>query len=117
MNITGWFTGLFSKIEGFFTSTKAHDVEKQLALLVQQALPIVEMIGSLVPNKTLQEVIAAYKEFGVSVTTSIANDPTSIGNALLNLGTSVLEKNHAPGEPTSILNTAIQLAVLAVKSK
>ena len=46
-------------------------------------------------------------------------DPTSIGNALLNLATHLL-RSKLPAEkaalPTNILNTAVQLAVTAMKA-
>lgn len=46
-------------------------------------------------------------------------DPTSIGNAVLNLGTQIL-RSKLPADkttlPTNILNTAVQLAVTTIKA-
>lgn len=115
MSLTSFVHDVISKIETFFTSGKAQQVETQLAALVQQAVPIVEEINQLIPNKTLQEVTAAYEKYAVPMATQVQGDPTSIGNAMLNLATSVLQKNHAPTAAVSLLNTAVQLALLTMK--
>ena len=80
------------------------------------ALPIVKDIAALVPNRTVQEISTAYQKYGVPLATQISEDPTSTGNALLNLGTAVLQKNHAPDAAVSLLNTAVQLALVAAKA-
>jgi hypothetical protein len=52
---------------------------------------------------------------------SYTQDPTSLGNALLNLATQLL-RSKLPADkadlavPTNILNTAVQLAVTALKA-
>lgn len=115
MSLTSFVHNVIAKIETFFSSGKAAQVETELATLVQQAVPIVEEINQLVPNKTLQEVTAAYEKYAVPVATQIQADPTSLGNAMLNLATTVLQKNHAPNAAGAMLNTAVQLAVLTMK--
>ena len=60
--------------------------------LVVAAQPIVSTIAVLVPNKTVQEVSKAYNYFGVPLVKEIADDPTSIGNAMMNLAVAVLQK-------------------------
>lgn len=112
-----WLTSLFAKIVGFFESPKAKAVEAQLASLTQAALPIVQAIAALTPNRTVQEIATAYAQYGVPLAVQITADPTSTGNALLNLATTVLQKNHAPDAAISLLNTAVQLAVVALKLK
>jgi len=50
---------------------------------------------------------------------SYTQDPTSIGNALLNLATQLLRSKLPANRadlPTNILNTAVQLAVTALKA-
>lgn len=115
MSLTSFVHNVISAIENFFSSGKAAQVEKELATLVQAAVPIVSEINQLVPNKTLEEVTAAYVKYGIPLATQIQNDPTSIGNGLLNLATAILQKNHAPTAVVSLLNTAVQLAVLTLK--
>ena len=115
MSLTSFVHNVITKIETFFSSGRAAQVESELATLVKAAVPIVEDINQLIPNKTLQEVTAAYEKYGVPLATQIQNDPTSIGNAMLNLATTVLQKNHAPIAAISLLNTAVQLAVVTMK--
>lgn len=110
-----WITALFQKFVGILHSPKVQAVETQLASLTEAALPIVQDIAALCPNRTVQEIAAAYSKYGLPLAQQISSDPTSTGNALLNLATAVLQKNHAPTAAISILNTAVQLAVVAAK--
>jgi hypothetical protein len=112
-----WLIHLFQKIGGFFITPKALAIEAQLSSMVVAAEPIVKAIAALTPNRTVQEITAAYEKYGVPVAGTIANDPTSTGNALLNLATTILQKNHAPDAAVSLLNTAVQLALTAVKAQ
>jgi hypothetical protein len=113
-----FFQKIIQHIEEFFGSGKAQKALETVASLVPVALPIVQGIALLTPNKTVQEVEAAYTKYAVPVAAQINNDPTSVGNALLNLATTVLAKNLPPGQATaatSILNTAVQIAVVGAK--
>ena len=109
-----WLTQLFKDVEGIFVSPKAQVIEQDIAKLVVQAAPIVASISKLVPNKTIQEVTAAYTNYALTPATAIADNPTSIGNAMLNLGTNLLQK-LSPNSTVTALNSAIQLAVAAQK--
>jgi hypothetical protein len=64
--------------------------------------------------RSLQSSDTALKELSTAL-----QEPTSIGNALLNLATQIL-RAKLPAEkatlPTNILNTAVQLAVTAMKA-
>jgi hypothetical protein len=118
MNI---FEKAFTALEKVFTSDKAKAALTEAAALAVQAAPIVAAIEALVPstNRTVQAVEAAYAKYAVPVATQITNDPTSINNALLNLASTLLAKNlpaQKAGIATSLLNTAVQLAVTAVKA-
>ncbi len=110
-----WLTSLFHKISWLFDSPKAKAIEAELAAMTQAALPIVQTIAALTPNKTVQEIAAVYEHYGVPLAVQIGSDPTSIENALLNVATAVLQKNHASATAVSLLNTAVQLAVTASK--
>lgn len=112
-----WLTSLFQRIAGVLNSDKAKAVEAQLASLVEAAQPIVEAIAQLTPNRTVAEITKAYEVYGLPLAQQVTGDPTSTGNALLNLATAVLQKNHAPTAAVSLLNTAVQLAVTATKLK
>ena len=67
----------------------------------------------------LKEVSDAYRKYGMPMIQSYTQDPASIGNALLNLATYIL-RTKLPADkvnlPTNILNTAVQLAVTALKA-
>lgn len=108
-----WLTTLFKDVEGFFTSPKAEAVEKTIAGLMPAALSIVQDINTIAPNKTLTEINAVATKYGEPTIDAIASAPTAAGNTLLNLATSILQKNHAPTAATSLLNTVVQLAVTA----
>ena len=108
---------LFKKLEGFFTSGKAAKVAEEVAHLTQLAAPIVADISAMVPNKTLAEVTLAYEKYGVPLANQIIANPsnTAIENAMQNLAVNLLQKNHAPTAAISLLNTAVNLAVVATK--
>lgn len=114
-----WLKNIISKVAAWFSSDKARKALETAASLVSLAAPIVESIAALTPNRTDDEVIAAYNKYGVPLTTAINNN-TGINNALLNLATSVLRANLPANKAeiaTNILNTAVQLAVTATKAK
>ena len=99
------------EVEGLFSSPQAKADLQEVAALLVQAEPIVKQITALVPNKTVQEITAAYTNYVLTPATAIADNPTAIGNAMLNLGTTLLAK-LSPNSTVTKLNTAIQLAVL-----
>ena len=105
--------GELKKIEGFIVSPTLETDAEDVAILVEKAAPIVAKIAAMVPNKTVQEVAAAYATYGLTTATGIADNSESIGNALLNLGTLLL-KNLSPNSTVTKLNTAVQLAVLGM---
>lgn len=111
-----WFTSIFSKIEGWFESPAAKAIEAEIASAANTAFPIVQEIATLVPNKTVQEVVAAYAKYGVPLVQTELTTPTAIGNALLNLGSAVVAKNF-PAATATTINTAVQLAVSALQAK
>ena len=113
-----WLTALFQKIAGVLHGPKAQAVEETLSSLTLAAMPIVAAVSALCPNQTVQQISAAYTKYGVPLASQIRADPTSTGNALLNLSTAVLQKNLPPAQAApalSLLNTAVQLAVVASK--
>jgi hypothetical protein len=67
----------------------------------------------------LKEVADAYRKDGVPMMKSYTQDPTLIGNVLLNLATQLL-RSKLPADkaelPTNTLNTAVQLAVTTLKA-
>ena len=118
-----WLEDLFSKVTGFFSSTKGKETIATLNTLVGIALPIVQNVAALTGNAggaaTVASVQKAYTTYGVPLATTLeSGNATSIGNSLMNLATVVLQKNlpaDKSGVATSLLNSAVSLAVVASK--
>lgn len=110
-----WLKNLFSKIDGWFHSPKAEAVESEIESLLPAAMQIVGEINTLAPNRTLTEINAIATKYALPTVTAVADGQTT-GNVLLNLGTQILQKNHAPTAATSLLNTVIQLAVVGTQA-
>lgn len=107
---------IIQKIVSFFTSGRAAAALNQAAELVPTALPIVKDIAALVPNRTNQEIEAAFEKYAVPVSAQILATPLAQrGYVLLQLATQVLAARF-PGVATNILNTAVQLAVTGMKA-
>ena len=106
---------IIQKIVSFFASGKAEAALTRAAELVPIALPIVKEIALLVPNRTDQEIAAAFEKFAVPFASQILATPLAQrGYILLELATQVLAA-QCPGTATNILNTAVQLAVTGSK--
>jgi hypothetical protein len=107
---------VIQKIVSFFVSGKAEAALNLAAGLVPKALPIVQEIASLVPNRTDQEIAAAFEKFAIPAAAQYLAAPQGHrGYVLLDLATQVLA-TEVPGVATNILNTAIQFAVTSLKA-
>ena len=111
---------IISSIAAFFGSDKVKQALEAAASLVTIAAPIVQEIAALTPNRTVQEIEAAYAKYAVPFSSTIlSNGPDATGNALLNLATGLL-RDKLPADKatlaTNILQTAVQLAVTAIKA-
>lgn len=109
-----WLNNLFADLGRVFSSDHMKALEQQIATLVPLALPIVEELAQLVPNKTVQEITAAYEKYAIPVSGKIASDPAT---ALRDLAVAILQKNHAPAAAVSLLNTVVELAVQGMTAK
>lgn len=104
------------KIVSFFTSGQAEAALTQACELVPKALPIVEDLAALTPDRTVQQIEAAFQKYGVPYSQQVlAAAPSERGYVLLGLATRVLAQQF-PGVATNILNTAVQLAVTGAKA-
>ena len=120
MNVFQKVTAGLKKLWEVIISPKARNAVEQAASLVGIALPIVDQLSSIDPKPAkLNDVVDAYRKYGVPMVQRYIEDPTSISNALLNLATQLL-RTKLPAEKanlsTNILNTAVQLAVTAMKA-
>ena len=110
-------TAFFHTIVAFFSSGSAEKAFNTVASIVPVALPIVEAIAALTPNRTDDEIISAFAKYGVPLVAQVSATPGSQrGYLLLDLATQVLASKY-PGVATNILNTAVQIAVSAMKAK
>lgn len=119
-----WIQSLFIKIEKYFASPAGRQTIETLNNLVELAMPIVQDIA-LVTGKagaaaSVAAVESAYAKYGVPLEqTLVAGNSTQIGNALQNLAVTVLQKNlpaNTSAVATNLLNTAVSLAVTALKA-
>ncbi len=106
-----WLKHLFSSIINFVHSPKVQAVGLEIENLLPMALSVVAEIDKAVPNHGLDEFNVIATKYGYPVVNAIATG-TNYGNLLLNLGTWIMAKLHAPTAATSLLNTVIQLAVV-----
>lgn len=106
-------------VQHLFTSGKAQAAIAEAGSLVSIALPIVQELDKLCPNKTGPEVVAAAQK--LLHTTSnlqpiLTEAGTNPGGALLALASAVLAGNlpaDKAATAVNILNTTVQLAVTA----
>lgn len=101
---------IFSRIFHLFTSDKAKAIADKIEHAVIDAGPIVAKIASLVPNKTAQEIAAAYDHYGVSYATEAQQGGTGV--ALRDLATTILRQTHHDAT-ANVLNAAVELALAA----
>ena len=110
------FKSILRRIVLFFKSGKVEAALTRAAELVPKALPIVQELATLVPNRTNQEMLAAFQKYAVpGATQFLATPQPQRGYVLLHLATQILAA-ELPGVATNILNTAVQLAVTASKA-
>lgn len=108
-----WLKHLFASITGWAHSPAVQTVETTIEGLLPAAVKIVQDINAIAPNRTLEEINTIATKYALPSIASL-NDGQTTGNVLLNLGTQILQKNHAPTAAVSLLNTVIQLAVVGL---
>ena len=118
MNIFSAISNGLKRLWAIVTGPKAQQAVAKAAALVELALPIVQQLSVLSPaTAKVGEVIALYQKHGVPVVSEYVDNPQSIGNALLNLATEILKRKLPADTATNIVQTAVQLAVTALKAK
>jgi hypothetical protein len=119
MSILSKIDGGLGRLLDIFKSQKARAAFQEAAELAVIAVPIVQQINAIVPSGTVTQALAAFQHFGATPVQEIADNSTSVGNALLNLATQLLKEKLPPAKAataTSLLNTAVQLAVIGSKA-
>ena len=86
---------------------------KASGITADQSIERAVLILGLRPSDvTYAKVMKEATKYALPAIASLQEGQTA-GNVALNLGTQILQKNHAPGAATSLLNTVVQLAVMA----
>jgi hypothetical protein len=120
MNVFQQIASGLKKVWEVISSPKVRNAVEQAAGLVNIALPIVDQLSGIDPKTAkFKEIADAYRKYGVPLVQSYTQDPILIGNTLLNLATQILRSKlpaEKAGLSTNVLNTAIQLAVTAIKA-
>jgi hypothetical protein len=124
-----WLHHLFTTVVGWVGSPKAKAalaaVEAEIEKLLPVAIEIVTEIAALAPSlgdkaaplsKVIAELNTIATKYALPTITALESGQTA-GNVALNLGTQILQKNHAPNAAVSLLNTVIQFAVTLTKAK
>lgn len=116
-----WFTKIVKTVASWFKDPKTRVAFEQtlqnLQPYVQAALPVVEVIVALTPNRTDDELLAVAKEFGVLDLFKPGMSDGNIKNFLLDAGTAGLEKALPAQEADSAtLRAAVDVALTTFKT-
>jgi hypothetical protein len=103
--------GLLKKIGHFFVSDRAQKLVREVGEILPVALTVVKHITSLTPTRVDDEVVKAFEMFGVPL---VAGYPQNPELALRELASAVV-KEKVPTAAQSVVNAAIELAVVAGK--
>jgi hypothetical protein len=122
MFIQTFFKKIGSAVKSLFTKDgqrKALVVLGQVESMVQEVLPVVEMIAAATPNKSDDEIVALVKLWAVPITIP-AGPLTDADKGSLLLQTAVTAATatvaKASGVPASVLTAAVQIAYVASKA-
>lgn len=111
------FAALVAWLVSFFRSGKAEEAFNAAVALVPKALPIVKQVAVLTPNRTDDEIVAAFEQYALPGAEEYLSVPREKrGVVLLQLASEILAA-EVPGTPTRIINTAVQLAYTGMASK
>lgn len=115
-----FFTSFFGGVKSFFNKLFVGGGEDFLKLIekispiVNMAYPLVKRVAALTPNKTDDEILKAYHEFGVANLFEMGSNKSV---ALRDLVKHVLQKLNGGGVSEYIANTAIELAYAKYKEE
>lgn len=110
-----FLTSIAQTIASLFQSKASKAALTNAASLVTLATPVVQEIAVLTPNRTDDEIAAAYQKFGVVLSqAALATPVAQRGELLAELATQVLAAKY-PGVATSIVNAAVTLALTCVQ--
>jgi len=105
------------KLWRYIKTRKARKAVETAVELVKIAMPIVQRLSEMRPSAaSLADVVAAYQRYGVPLLQDYTDNSQSRGNALLNLATELLKREVTVKYDTNILQTAVQLAVSAIRA-
>ena len=115
MNLFSAIAGAFKKLWKIIVSPAAQRAVETAVDLVPEVLPIVQDLRSIDPKTaSVSDIYALYAKYKIPIQ-GLLQDPTAIGNALLNLATALV-KRQQPNLATSLIQAAIQIALVALKA-
>jgi hypothetical protein len=115
MSIKDFFS--FKWLTSFVDGPKAQKIVEDIETVAHVAIPVIEYIAKLTPNKADDEIAAVLKQYGVAEAEKFLALPAEHrGMALLAAATTGVQK-LLPHIPVSSIQTGIQIALAGFKSK
>jgi hypothetical protein len=106
----------FSRLGSYLSSSASRDMAKAVDL-VRIALPVVERIARMTPNRSDDELVRLFREYGVpGVDRWLLLDRQARGRALMHVATTYI-KTLAPEWADRMIDLAVQAAVVEFKAK
>ena len=103
-----WLGNLLKGFEYFFESPKVEAVEKDIELLIPQALTLVQALALAVPNKTVDELAKAYALYAVPASEALTSGTVDFATELENLATQILAR-QVPSAGVTVLKAVLNL--------
>ena len=101
-----------SALKSFFRSDRAAQIAGDILTIAEKVEPLVQMIAAVTPTRADDEIVALFQRYAVpGVRNWLSLPPDQRGAALLTAATTEAARLF-PGTPTSILQAAIQLALV-----
>ena len=104
-----WIGSLFHKLHDIFAGDKARAAFDRVLSISQLALPIVKEIAAITPNRTDDEIVAAYEKYGVPL---LKGSPADLLRWLV----AHVLRQQGEDAPNNEVNAGIELAVVAHKN-
>jgi hypothetical protein len=111
-----WIKSLSRKLAAYFSGRASQDVSAAIEMIAL-ALPIVERIAALTPNRSDDEIVRLFCEYTIpQAETWLALPREQRGRALLQVA-AVQLKRLTPDAADRIIDLAVQLAVVQFRSE
>lgn len=107
---------IFGTLWSILIGPKGQKAAEMVQQYVAMAIPIVKTVAALTPTRVDDEIIALFEKYAVgNLHAYLALPIADRGPALLAAATTELARYVPAGTPTTILQTAVQMAVANLK--